>query len=159
RGRAKDEPPVEPAPVVDAAPRRTLPEPEPVYAYPPLSIYPDGVGPYLLGKDMREVLRALPEGPRLELVQLGGFMNWHIARSEAGKLLLGPAAGNQNRVGFVAVLGADVARTATGVGVGSTGAELAKTLGKPEEPGDVLRDRRIERFERLPGVRFLTDAS
>src|SRR5215831_6614852 len=108
RGRARqDEQPIEPAPLADAAPRRSLAPSEPVHVYPPLSIYPDGVGPYLLGKDMREVLRALPEGPRLELVQLGGFMNWHLVRSEGGKLIIGAAARNQNQVGFVAVLGSE----------------------------------------------------
>src|SRR5262249_49143853 len=131
----------------------------PVHAYPPLSIYPDGVGPYLLGKDMRDVLRALPEGPRLELLQLGRYANWHIVRSEGGSLIIGADVKTQNRVGFVAVLGADVARTTTGLGVGATGAELMKVLGKPEEPGDMVRDRRIVQFADLPGVRFFTDAS
>jgi len=147
-----------PAPEVaaDAPPARRAPAPpEPVHAYPPHAIRSDGVGPYLIGMDMKEVLRELPEGPHLELLMLGKYLNWRMVRSEGGALIIGGDAKNQ--VGYVAVLGAEVARTQVGVGVGVTAAELAKALGKPIEPGDVVRDRRVDEFESLPGVRFVTD--
>jgi len=146
--------------VVDAPPpRRPAAPPEPVHAYPPHAIRSDGVGPYHIGMDMKDALRELPEGPHLELLQLGKYANWRIVRSEGGDIVIGASADAKNQVGYVAVLGAEVARTQAGVRVGMTGAEVAKALGKPQEPGDVIRDRRIDEFEGLPGVRFVTDGS
>lgn len=142
----------------DAPPRRRLGEPPPkVHAYPPHAIRSDGVGPYLIDMQLHQVLRELPEGPHLELLQVGRYANWRVVRADGGDLVIG--ADGRNQVAFVAVLRAEVARTNAGVGVGATGAELEKALGPALERGDVVRDQRIFEFAALPGVRFVTDAT
>jgi hypothetical protein len=148
------------APVGDApAPPRKGPpllQAEPVHAYPPHAIRSDGVGPYLLGMDIKRVFDELPGGPRLELLQLGRVVNWRVVRAEGSDLVICGDAKNQ--VGAVAVLGAGVARTTEGMGVGAPRAALEQALGKPVDADDVVRDRRIAVFEALPGVHFVTDA-
>ena len=129
---------------------------EPVHAYPPHAIRSDGVGPYRLGMDMKDVLRDLPEGPHNELLQIGRYANWRIVRSEDANLIVG--ADSKGQVVFVSVLGADVARTESGVGVGATGAELVAALGPPDDAVDVVRDRRIVEAATLPSVRFVAEA-
>ncbi|MBI4511256.1 MAG: hypothetical protein HY698_16605 [Deltaproteobacteria bacterium] len=139
-----------------AFPRRwPKPPPSAVRAYPPHAIRSDGVGPYLLDATLSDVLHSLPDGPRVELVQLGRLVNWRVVRAEAGQLLVG--ADHRNRVAFVAVLAPEIAITASGVGVGSTGDQLLEALGREVDHDDLVRDRRIFEFASLPGVRFLTD--
>jgi hypothetical protein len=138
----------------DASPRKAAAPPR-VHAYPPHAIRADGVGPYLLGEQMRQVLRDLPEGPHLELLQVGKVAEWRLARAEGGALVVGADASNE--VTFVSVLAPEVAKTSSGVGVGATGAQLIAALGSVRErPG--IRDRRIFEMASLPGVHFLTDA-
>lgn len=139
-------------------PRRWLkPPPGEVHAYPPHAIRADGIGPYVLSQTLSDVLHSLPEGPRVELLQIGSVANWRVVRAEGGQLLL--LADAQNQVAAAAVLGADVARTETGQGVGATGAELRKTLGIEIERGDMAYDRRVYEFAKLPGVSFVTHAA
>lgn len=128
-----------------------------VRAYPPHAIRADGVGPYLLGQDLKQVMRVLPEGPNLELLQLGGYANWRLARAEGGAIAIG--ADSANVVQFVSVLKGEVARTSAGVGVGSTGAELEKALGPPDTGKAVVRDRQVWTFANFPTVSFLTDVA
>jgi hypothetical protein len=142
----------------DAAPRRPASPPSPVRAYPPHAIRDDGVGPYLLGQNMQDALRELPEGPHLELLEVGRYANWRVARAEQGAIIIGADARNQ--VAFVSVLAAEVARTQAGVGVGATGAELRAALGEaaPEDAAGVVRGRQVFSFAALPAVHFLTSA-
>jgi hypothetical protein len=145
-------------PVSDAAPPRRFadgPAPQ-VHAYPPHAIRADGVGPYLVDAPMAQIVRELPEGPHLELLQVGRYANWRVVRAEGGDVLIGADA--KNEVAFISVLRAEVARTTSGVGVGATSAELDKALGPPVERGDEVRDRRIVEFASLPRARFVTDA-
>ena len=125
-----------------------------VHAYPPHAIRNDGVGPYLLGEDLKQVMSELPEGPRLELLQIGRYANWRMARAEDDAIIIG--ADDENRVEFVSVLAPQVARTSAGVGVGATGAELEAALGPALEQPGLLRDRRIFQHAALPRARFLT---
>ncbi len=147
RRDVSESPPPPPA-AADAAPRRA--PPGKVHAYPPHAIRSDGVGPYLLGEQMRQVLRDLPEGPHLELVQVGGYANWRVARAEGGAIVIG--AGASNEVTFVSVLRPDVARTSDGFAVG------AAVTGLRRAGGAVLRDRTILEHPALAGVTFLTEA-
>jgi hypothetical protein len=62
-------------------------------------------------------------------------------------------------VAFVSVLDAKIARTETGVGVGTPQAELRKAMGPAIAAPDAVLDRRIQDFEGLPHVRFLLDAA
>jgi hypothetical protein len=149
-----------PLPSRDASqgPRRWLkPSSNEVRAYPPHAIRPDGIGPYVLGQSLSDVLHSLPEGPRVELLQIGSVANWRVVRAEAGQLLL--LADAENHVAAAVVLAPEIARTETGLGVGATGAELRKTLGPERELGDLSYDRRVFEFASLPGVSFVTDAA
>src|SRR5262249_30225887 len=144
-------------PVPDAVVRRAADGPAPqVHSYPPHAIRSDGVGPYLVDAPMAQIVRELPEGPHLELLQVGRYANWRVVRAEGGDVLIGADA--RNEVAFISVLSAEVARTTSGVGVGTRLAELEKALGPPVERPYELRDRRILEFASLPRVRFVTDA-
>jgi hypothetical protein len=154
-GRCGREPEIEIPPPVLETPRRDGGPAAEVRAYPPHAIRADGVGPYVLGQDLKRVLRALPEGPNLELFQLGRHANWRVARAEGGAIAIGADA--ENVVRFVSVLGPEVARTSAGVGVGARAEELAPALGPPDEGLAVVRDRPVWTFPSLPTVAFLGD--
>jgi hypothetical protein len=142
----------------DAAPRPTTRPPRrDVRVYPPHAIRADGIGPYRIGAPLIDVLHTLPEGPRLSIVQVGDYANWQLVRAEAGQLQLGIRADTRT-VGFIAVLAQPIAHTAEGLGVGSTGEELTRALGKPRDESHRARDRWSFVFDKQPGVRFLTDA-
>ncbi|MFH0903550.1 MAG: hypothetical protein V2A73_23215 [Pseudomonadota bacterium] len=126
-------------------------------AYPPHAIRSDGVGPYRINMQLSEVLHLLPEGPHVELLQLGRLADWRVVWVESGHLLIG--ADQRNRVSFIAVLAADVARTGDGMGVGTTGAELLKTLGKERELSGATWDRRVYELDAIPNVLFVTAES
>jgi hypothetical protein len=145
-----------PAPIqADAAQRRVRDVVEPpVRAYPPHAIRPDGVGPYLLDQPLGDVLRKLPEGPNLEVLQLGKQANWLVVNAEGGQILVGAEV--KGPVQFIAVVAPEVARTAAGIGVGATGAQLLASLGKARPAG--MRNRLVYDMEALPGVRFITDS-
>ena len=57
---------------------------------------------------------------------------------------------------FIAVVAPEVARTAAGIGVGATGAQLMASLGNARAGG--LRNRLVYDMEALSGVRFITDS-
>src|SRR5262245_18272544 len=80
-----------PAPIqADAAQRRVRDVVgPPLRAYPPHAIRSDGVGPYLLDQPLVDVLRKLPEGPNLEVLQLGKQANWLVVSAEGGQILVG----------------------------------------------------------------------
>jgi hypothetical protein len=137
-------------------PRKVKPPPDDVRVFPPHAIRSDGVGPYLLDVPLGEVLRLLPEGPRVELLDMGEALSWRVVRAEEGRLLIGADA--RSRVAFIVVLDADVARLEQGAVVGVDAATLVKSLG-PEVTSEVVRTRRSFELEKLPNVTFLTDAT
>jgi hypothetical protein len=126
----------------------------PVRAYPPHAIRSDGVGPYLLDQPLADVLRKLPEGPNLEVLQLGKYASWLVVSAENGQILVG--ADVKGPVRFIAVVAPEVARTAAGVGVGASGDKLLDALGPPRRRG--VSDRLVWEMASLPGVRFISDA-
>lgn len=126
----------------------------PVRAYPPHAIRSDGIGPYLLDQPLGDVLRKLPEGLNLEVLQIGRYASWLVVSAESGQILVG--ADVKGPVRFIAVVAPEVARTSAGVGVGATGTKLLAALGRPRRRG--ASDRLVYEMEALPGVRFVTDA-
>src|SRR5262249_62108494 len=80
-----------PAPIeVDAAQHRVREViGAPVRAYPPHAIRSDGIGPYLLDQPLGDVLRKLPEGLNLEVLQIGRYASWLVVSAETGQILLG----------------------------------------------------------------------
>src|SRR5262249_47178422 len=126
----------------------------PVRAYPPHAIRSDGIGPYLLDQPLGDVLRKLPEGLNLEVLQIGRYASWLVVSAETGPILVGADVKGPGRV--IPVVAREVGRTSAGVGVGATGTKVLEALGKPRRRG--AGDRLVYEAEALPGVRFITDA-
>jgi hypothetical protein len=146
-----------PPPSYDAsrASRVFRPPPGEVRPVPPHAIHSEGVGPYKLGTALKNVLHQISHGPRVVLLQLDGVVDYSLVRTEDDMLILGVE--QSTGVAFVSVLDAKIARTETGVGVGTSRVELRKAMGSAIAAPDAVLDRRIEGFERLPHVRFLLD--
>lgn len=117
------------------------PPPPGVRALPPHAIRADGVGPYRLGATMAEVLDQLPSGPRIAQFNIPGIVHRDLLRAEDDAILIGGEP--QGRASFVAVVGGDIARTESGVHVGSTRDELIRALGAPADDPDRARDPRL----------------
>jgi len=125
---------------------------------PPFAIRSDGVGPYLIGADLKEVLDTVPRGPRIELLTIDGVAEYDLVRAEDAGLLVGAdrAIGAQrSKVSFVAALEPKLAKTSSGIGVGSSTEELAEALGAPLSAPARATDPRVHEFASLPGVRFV----
>lgn len=126
-----------------------------VRAVPPHAIHADGVGPYVLGTSLRDVLGMLSRGPRVTLVQIDDVVDYSLVRAESDGLIIGvePLGG----VAFVSVLDRETARTESGEGVGTGVEALAAALGARLAGGSVAMHPRILGFASLPNARFLLD--
>ncbi len=125
-----------------------------VHALPPFEIRDDSVGPYRLGQPLATVLAGLPSGPRgVAVLDLPGVVRLSVIRAEDDKLLIGgePMASTS----FIAVLAGDVARTGTGLAVGSPTRELEKAYGPPIVPDGLIADPRLVTVASWPSTRFL----
>src|SRR5439155_5632276 len=109
---------------------------------PPHAIRADGVGPYRLGAPLADLVDLLPSGPRIATIEIPGVVHRSILHAEDDTIVIGgePAVG---KASFVAVIGSEVARTESGVHVGSTRAELVHALGAPAEDPERARDPRL----------------
>ncbi|WP_428263789.1 hypothetical protein [Haliangium sp.] len=149
--------PAQPAPVsYDANRARRLFEPPEgeVRAVPPHAIHAQGVGPYRLGASLHEVLGLSSRGPRVTLIRLDGVADYSLVQAEDA-LLVG--VDDLNEVGFVSVLDEEIARTDSGVGVGSELSALHEALGPALRAPDLAMHPRLVALEALPDVRFLLD--
>jgi hypothetical protein len=153
-GCGDNAPPAQPK--EEVRPKRVFaPPPGEVRAVPPFAIRSDGVGPYVLGSQLEDVLDQVPRGPRIELLKIDGVADFSLVRSEGDALLIGSV---RSEVAFVSVLGPDIATTATGIGIGSPETELAEALAqKLESRFWHAADPRLRSFSALPGVRFLIE--
>ncbi len=108
---------------------------------PPHAIRADGVGPYRIGERLSVLLEQLPSGPRIAVFEIPGLLHRSLIRAEDNTVLIGgePASAAT----FVAVVGAEVARTESGIHVGSTKAAVVKALGPVIANLDVAHDPRI----------------
>jgi len=142
--------------VRDAGPLRRVPEPSPaaVRAVPPHEIHGEGVGPYLLGAPLRNILARLPHGPRVELLQIEGIADYSLVRTESDKIVIGVQ--KPMGVTFVSILGSEIAQTDQGLGVGSPVKDLLDKHGALAPQRSHAGDPRIVRTASLPGVRFVT---
>lgn len=125
-----------------------------VRAVPPHDIHAQGVGPYRLGEPLQDVLGLLPHGPRVELMQIEGLADYRLVRAERDALVIG--VGRRGGVLFVSVLDPEIARTESGVGVGTSVEELSAALGPLADPGG--RDPHLVEFVALPETRFVVRA-
>ena len=126
-----------------------------VRALPPHAIRNDGVGPYRLGETLVELLAELPSGPRIALFELPG-VHRSVLRTEDDQILIGGEP--LGKATFVAVTGAEVARTETGgVHVGSTREELVRALGPSFVQPDRARDYHLVVPSGLHNARVVFD--
>lgn len=146
----------EPPPRETPRPQRALKPPsDPVGSLPPYAIRGDAVGPYKLGEKLSDLLEQLASGPRIELFEIAGVVHRSVIRAEEDTLLIG---GEQaSTASFVAVISGDVARTESGVHVGSTRDELLSALGAPVDAPERVRDPRLVVPGNLPGLRAVLD--
>ena len=142
-------------PTFDANRQRRVFQPPPgeVRAVPPHAIRAEGVGPYLLGDSLKDILGLLPHGPRVELIEIDRVVDYSLVRTEADTILIGV---QRPGVTFVSVLDKEIARTNNGVGVGFKTNELRAAMGA-EMDGSQLRDPHILRFASLANARFVVD--
>jgi hypothetical protein len=138
----------------DSGPGRRVPEPSTseVRALDH-AIHNEGVGPYLLGASLRDVLSRLPYGPRIELLQVDGVADYSLVRAERDRIVIGvqkPAG-----VTFVTVLDKDIARTEKEVGVGMPVGSVLEQHGPLVRHRSLAFDPRALRVESMPGLRFV----
>jgi hypothetical protein len=137
-------------------PRRVIEPPSRgVRALPPHAIRADGVGPYKLGALAADLLDQLPSGPRIRQFTIPGIVHRDMLRGEDDAILIGTEP--QGRAMFVAVVRAEIARTETGIQVGSTRDELEQALGPPVESADRARDPRIVIPSKLDNAHIVVD--
>jgi hypothetical protein len=151
-GRKPSEPTREPerkSRVVEAPPSRG------VRALPPHAIRADGVGPFKLGATVAALLDQLPSGPRITQFTLPGVIQRDILRAENDAIVIG--AEPQGKATFVSVVRGEIARTESGVHVGSTRADLVHALGAPLEELDRAHDPRVVVPSGLKNARVLFD--
>ncbi len=117
------------------------PPPKGVRALPPHAIRPDGVGPYRLGASLGELLDQLPSGPRIAQFDIPNVVHRSVLRAEDDAILIGGEP--QGKATFVAVVGGEVARTESGIHVGSTRDELVRSLGAPVDELDRAWDPHV----------------
>jgi hypothetical protein len=147
-----------PEPPRDARQARRVIEPstDRVGPLPPYAIRGDGVGPYKLGEKLSDLLEQLASGPRIELFEIAGVVHRNVIRAEDDTILVG---GEQSSTAsFVAVVGSEVARTESGIHVGSSKDELIAALGAPIDDPDRARDPRLIVPSALPNLRAVVTA-
>lgn len=138
----REPPRVDRQPQVQRPERRVIEPPAGIVRpLPPHAIRADGVGPYRLGDKLASVLAQLPSGPRIALIEIPNVVHHSLIRTEEDDTVLigGEPAGTAT---FVAVTGASVARTESGIHVGSTRKDLAP-LGPPMQDPDRAFDPRL----------------
>jgi hypothetical protein len=129
------------APDTPRARRVITPSTDRVGPLPPYAIRADGVGPYKIGDKLSDLLERLPSGPRIALFEIPGVVHRNVIRAEDDTILIG---GEQaSTASFVAVVDAEVARTESGIHVGSTRDETIAALGAPVEDPERARDPRL----------------
>jgi hypothetical protein len=143
--------PKEPPRDARQARREIEPSPDRVGPLPPYAIRADGIGPYKLGEKLSDLLEQLASGPRIELFEITGVVHRNVIRAEDDTILVG---GEQSSTAsFVAVVGSEVARTESGIHVGSTRDEVIAALGSPVDDPDRARDPRLLVPSALPNLR------
>ena len=122
---------------------------------PPYAIRADGVGPYKIGEKLSDLLEQLASGPRIALFEIPGVVHRDVIHAEDDTILVG---GEQaSTASFVAVVGAEVARTESGIHVGSTREEVIAALGPPLDDPERARDPRLLVPSALPNLRAVLE--
>ncbi|MEO6777520.1 MAG: hypothetical protein ABI467_31630 [Kofleriaceae bacterium] len=139
----------------DRTPRVLDPPPQHVRALPPHAIRSDGVGPYRLGLTLEQLGTQVPPGGRNAQIDIPNVVHLSVLHAEDDTIQIGGEP--LGRASFVAVIGPKVARTESGIQVGSTRAELVQALGAPEVVLTRARDPRIVVPSNLRELRAVLD--
>jgi len=130
-----------------------------VRTLPPYAIRGDGVGPYKLGATVTQLLEQLPSGPRITQFALPGVIQRDILRAEEDQtgfaILIGTEP--QGKATFVSVVRPEIARTESGVHVGSTREQLEQGLGPPLQDPFRAIDNRVVIPSKLENARAVFD--
>ena len=148
--RERAEPP--PPPREKMPPRRVIDPPGTVRPLPPYAISNSAVGPYQLGAPLSNVLYELPSGPRMALLDVPGLIKQNVIRAEDDGVLVSGAVLGDAMV--IAVVSKEVARTDSGIAVGSLRADVTRELGEASDP-TVARDPRLLMPQRMPSARLV----
>ncbi|MEO8549982.1 MAG: hypothetical protein ABI678_08405 [Kofleriaceae bacterium] len=140
---------------VDRQPRVLDPPPANVRALPPHAIRADGVGPYRLGLTLEQLGQLVPSGGRNAQVDIPGVVRLSVLHAEEDAIQIGGEP--LGRASFVAVVGGTIARTASGIQVGSTRDQLYRALGPPSVELDRARDPAIVVPSNLRELRAVMD--
>lgn len=146
-------------PVRDPQPPRRVIEPPTgtVRPLPPYTIKSEGVGPYYtLNETIARLLQQLPSGPRITRFEIPGVVRTNVIRAEDDNVLIGGAE-TTGTAQFIAVVGAEVARTETGIKVGSRLSEVVDELGPVTEELERVRDPRVVSVASLKNVRMILE--
>lgn len=148
--RERAEPP--PPPREKMPPRRVIDPPATVRPLPPYAISNTAVGPYHLGATMANTLYEVRARPRMALLDVPGLVKQNVIRAEDdGVLVSGAVLGDAT---VIAVVSKDVARTDSGIAVGSTRDDVVRELGVASDPL-VARDPRLLVPLRMPAARLV----
>jgi len=145
----------EPTHEVERARRVIEPPAGIVRPLPPFLISATGVGPYKLGDRLSDLLQQLPSGPRIATFDIPDVLHRSLIRFEEGDSVR-VGGEPQGTATFVAVLDSQVAKTESGLHVGSTSAEIAKANPVVEEVGRA-HDPRLAIWSNPRGARVLFD--
>jgi hypothetical protein len=137
-----------------APPRRVIDPPTRIDPLPPYAIRADGVGPYKLGESF-SALR-LAQGPQNPQVDIPGLIHHTIIPADDHAIVIGGELTGSVAT-FVAVLAPEVARTESGIHVGSSRDELVRALGGPVDDVTRARDPRLVVTSNLRNARFIVD--
>ncbi len=120
---------------------------------PPYAIRAEGVGPYRLGERLSDLMQQLPSGPRVVVLEIPGLVHRSLIRAEDGNVVISGEPGGVATA--VSVVGPKVARTESGVHVGSTKDEVLRLLGGDAADPDRALDPRVVAPAQMPGARIL----
>jgi hypothetical protein len=132
------------------------PPAKPVRALPPHAIHPDGIGPYKLGASLSDLNDLLRSGPHLAQIDIPHVIRVTVLRAEQDDAVL-IGGEPQGKATFVSVVGAQVARTESGIHVGSTRAEVTHELGAPQLDLERARDPHVVVPTSMPELRLVFD--
>ena len=145
-------------PDIERQPRVINSPPQGVRALPPHAIRGDGVGPYRLGIPLEQLGNQVPSGAQNAQVDIPRVVHLSVLRAEDDAILVG-AADPGARASFVAIVRGEIARTITGIHVGSGAEELARALGDRATDLVRARDPRIFMPEHMRELRaFLAES-
>ncbi len=145
-----------PSETVDRTPRVLEPPPQNVRALPPHAIRADGVGPFKLGLTLEQLGSQVLSGGRSAQVDIPNVTHLSVLHAEDDAIQVGGEP--LGRASFVAVVAPKIARTESGVQVGSTREELLTALGPATSDLDRVRDPRLVVPMKLRELRAVLDA-